>query len=132
MKKFLMILAFLACIVAVKAETAYYQTTEFAYKSKNTFGFWGSWTDWESSSILVVFNSDDNVVTIHSPSTQVYRLTGHVRTYKDNDGGKTTEFTFVDQDGDRGHMRLRITQDGTAQLYIDFNDIMWVYNLVRL
>lgn len=28
-------------------------------------------------------------------------------------------------------IRLRISCDGTAQLYVDFNDVGWVYNMVR-
>ena len=31
----------------------------------------------------------------------------------------------------KGMIRLRIAPDGNAQLYVDFNDVIWVYNMVR-
>lgn len=135
MRKLLKVLTLLILAtisVNAYADIGYYQTTEFAMKTKNAYGYWGKWTDWESSSMLVVINFDDDIVTIHSPSTQTYRIIEHLKNYTDNNGGNVAEFAFIDQDGDRGHMRLRIDPGGTAQLYIDFNNMMWVYNIVRL
>ena len=33
---------------------------------------------------------------------------------------------------DYGYIRLRIERNGNSQIYIDFADVMWVYNVVRV
>jgi hypothetical protein len=52
--------------------------------------------------------------------------------YYDDGGGVQIKFSVIDQDGDRGTVRLRIQNDGNSQLYVDFADIMWVYNVYRI
>jgi len=53
-------------------------------------------------------------------------------TYTDESQGKQTKFYVIDQDGDLGYVRLRIEKNGNSQVYIDFNDVMWVYNVRRV
>ena len=36
---------------------------------------------------------------------------------------------MIDQDGDYGSIRFRKQYNGTIQLYIDYADIKWVYNI---
>ena len=133
MKKFLLMLVMVIGFVStVDAQVYEYKTTAFAYKSVNDYGNWTSWSDWEESNIYVTINFTTDVVTVYSPKTQRYRITEHVRNYTDNSGGKQMEFRFYDQDGDRGVMRLRTERNGNNQLYIEFNNVMWVYNVKRI
>lgn len=130
MKKILTFLfVFIAC--TVKAQVYYYRTTEFAYKQAYSDGTWTNWSDWEDSNLLVVINFSQDIVKINSPTKQIYHITKYIRNYTDNSGGKQVEFSFIDQDYDRGNMRLRIEKNGNSQIYIDFANIMWVYNVVR-
>lgn len=128
MKKFLISLLIFIGNLSVNAQTYYYRTFQFAYKQTN----WSNWTDWQNSDMLVTINFNSDVVTIYSPTTQVYRITQYVRNYTDNSGGKQAEFRFIDQDNDRGTMRLRIERNGNSQMYIEFADVIWVYNLRRI
>jgi hypothetical protein len=81
--------------------------------------------------MLITINLDADVVKVYSPMTQIYRITKYVRTYKDDSGGTQIEYTFIDQDGDRGTLRLRKERNNNTQIYIEFADVMWVYNVVR-
>lgn len=128
MKKILLMMVMLFSISLVtSAQTYYYRTTSFAIKEKP----YGNWSDWEASNILITINYNTDIVRIYSPKTQVYKITQWIRNYIDENGGRQVEFKFIDQDGDRGHMRLRIERNGNSQLYVEFADIMWVYNLYR-
>ena len=113
------------------AQVQYYRTTAFACKTTNAYGNWTDWTDWEYSNMTITINLNNDVVKIYSPTTQTYRITQYLRNFTDNSGGKQIEFKFIDQDGDRGHMRLRVESNGNSQIYIEFANCMWVYNVVR-
>ena len=126
MKKLLLILLLL-CSIKAGAQTYYYRTTEFACKQT-----YGSWSDWEDSNLLVIINFDKDIVKIKSATEQVYRITEYVRNYTDASGGQQIVFNFIDQDYDRGIMRLRIEQNGNSQIYIEFSNVMWVYNVIRV
>lgn len=132
--KRLLLLFLMALSIGVSianAQTYFYRTTEFAYKQTNDYGHWSNWSDWEDSDMLITINFTTDVVVIYSPTTQRYKIIQYVRNYTDDKGGKQVEFKFIDQDGDRGTMRLRIERNGNSQLYIEFSNVMWVYNVRR-
>lgn len=56
----------------------------------------------------------------------IYEYTGEEN---DDDGGSSFLFQCVNKDGLRCQVRLRVQSDGSKQLYVDFNDAMWVYGL---
>lgn len=114
------------------AQVNYFKTTEFASKKKNSSGNWGSWSDWQPSDMLVKVDLDNDIVTIFSPTRQVYQITEHIKTYTDNSGGKQMEFAFIDQDGDRGHIRFRVETNNNNQIYIDFSNMSWCYNVKKI
>lgn len=136
MKKYLLILAFISVmlfghITKSYAQTYYYRTTEFAIKETNAYGTWKNWSAWEPSNLTLTIDLDRDIVRIYSRDTQVYRITKYVRNYVDDSGGNQLEFRFIDQDGDRGSMRLRQERNGNSQIYIEFSNVMWVYNVIR-
>ena len=131
MKRFLLMLVMVLSFAAADAQIQYYRTTGFAYKYVNSYGRWTNWTDWQSSDMVITINFNTDVVKIYSPQTQTYRILEHTRNFTDSSGGKQVEFKFIDQDGDRGSMRLRIERNGNSQLYVEFSNIIWVYNVVK-
>lgn len=131
MKKYLTILLMLV-FTSIQAETITYKTVGFAYKYINEYGVWTDWTQWYSSDMLMTIDFTNDIVKIYSPQTQTYAITKYVRNYTDNSGGKQVEFQFIDQDYDRGTMRLRVETNGNSQVYIEFSNIIWVYNVKRI
>ena len=124
MKKLVITLILVFSAFIAQAQIYNYKATEFAYKEQ-----YRNWSKWEKVNINVVVNFNSDVVTIYSEYLQVYRVTEYVKRYRDNSGGETIEFRFIDQYYDRGTMRLRVDPYGTSQIYIDFSNITWVYNL---
>lgn len=131
MKKLLIILFTLLIGLEASAQVYTYRTTGYAYKQVNSDGNWTSWSEWLDSDMSMIINFNTDIVTIYSPTTQRYKITKFIREFTDNSGGKQVEFAFVDQDGDKGHMRLRIEKNGNSQIYIEFSNIMWVYNVKK-
>ncbi len=118
-------------VVNCSAQTYTYRTTGFSYKYKASYG-WTDWSPWESSNMKLTINYDDDIVIIYSKQMQVYHIYEYVSNYTDDSGGKQVKFNFIDQDYDKGTMRMRIERNGNSQIYIDFADVMWVYNVVRI
>ena len=133
MKKTLLIITFMLFGIfgSISAQTYTYKTTGFSMKQLTSYG-WTDWSAWERSDMYMVINFDKDIVKIYSPEPQIYHILNYLGNYTDESGGRQIKFNFIDQDNDRGTMRLRIERNGNSQVYIDFNNVMWVYNVVRI
>ena len=114
---------------AMQAQVKQYKATSYAYKYVTSYGYWTDWSDWINCNISVVMNLNTDRIFIYSKKTQIYVVVVAEDAYKDASGGYQVPFKVIDQDGDRGTLRLRVDPSGTIQLYVDFADIRWVYNL---
>lgn len=137
MKRYLLIFVLMCgmlfgAYIDSNAQTYYYKTYEFAIKYKGSNGVWGNWSNWEKSNMVLTIDLDTDVITVYSEKRQVYRVLEAMGTYTDESQGRQTKFYVIDQDGDLGYVRLRIEKNGNSQVYIDFNDVMWVYNVRRV
>lgn len=110
------------------AQTYKYRATELSLKTYE-YGRWSKWSDWEDVNILVVINTDKDVINIYSKTTQEYDIVEYLGEEKDGDGGSQVKFLCVNADGSRCHVRIRQQSNGQRQIYVDFSDIMFVYNI---
>ena len=131
MKKFYFTVLFLlfGLIGSVEAQTYKFYSTDFAIKYKTDRGYWSDWSEWKSSHCLVTISLDRDVINIYSPSPQEFDVYDNRGVSEDRSGGSTLELACVDQDGLRCSIRLRVQDDNTPQLYVDYNDVMYVYCL---
>ena len=133
-KKFLLAaLAVFMLSFTVNAESLWFRAYKYAIKEKTESNRNNStgWSNWIECDVPIEFQMDDDIIVIYSNKTQIYAIYENMGTYNDRDGGKQQGYYVLDQDLDKGTVRLRITRDGTSQIYIDFNDVGWVYNVVR-
>lgn len=132
MKKYLLILF---CFISIScySQELRFKTTQYASASViNGRYYWG---DWENSNMILSMNLNTDQIIIYSPKTQVYQIyatynDGNI--YFDSDGGSNIRFYVIDQDYDKGSIRLRVERNGNSQIYIDFSNVAWVYNVVRI
>lgn len=136
MKKFLTVFSIMLCMMCMTVSaqnTQVYKATSYAF-AEIYYGDY-NWSDWNKCNIQIVFSMSNDIVTIYSKKKQTYKIVdvlndGEVVT--DYTGGQTLGFVVIDQDYDKGHMRLRVESNGNSQIYIDFNDVAWVYNVIRI
>ena len=134
MKKFLFVLMLMLgfTFTSANAQVQYYRTT--AYDEARVYNGPYVWSDWQKSDRTLVINLNTDVITIYSPRIQIYRVYGTANNgnaYTDSSGGTNIKFYVIDQDGDRGEVRLRIERNGNSQIYVDFNNVAFVWNVVR-
>ena len=131
MKKYLLILL---CFISITgyAQVQWYRTTQYAEATIiNNRYYWG---DWESSNMRLCIDIGNDQIIVYSPRTQIYQVYGvynNGQPYVDDSGGTNIKFYVIDQDYDRGNIRLRVEKNGNSQIYIDFSNVAWVYNVVR-
>lgn len=130
MKKFIFIFLMIFGFVTFShAQIQYYKTTSFAEaKIYNGKYYWG---DWQPSDMVLTINLNTDVITIYSPKTQIYKVYKTGDAFTDNKGGRQVTFYVIDQDYDKGTVRLRIESNGNSQVYIDFLNCAWCYNVIR-
>lgn len=127
MKKFLVWLLLLFSIGVTQAQSYMLTTSDYAYKIKEN-GYWSAWSDWLPCVINVYVDCDANKITIYSKVTQVYRIYDFEPQRVYSNGDTSTKFYVIDQDNDRGDIRIKNAIDG-KQIYVDFANIIWVYNI---
>lgn len=125
MKKILISLILLISCCKLSAQTYWYQATKFAF-ANITNGFY-SWGNWENSDVKIKADLDNELIVIYSPSVQTYRLIGLDESNSDD----TTNIRVIDQDGDRGHIRLK-NRNEEQYIYIDFQNVAWVYKVNQI
>lgn len=132
MKKYLLVLL---CFIGMscKAQTMWFKTTGYAQALIINKQY--RWSNWQTSDMYLSINIETDQIVIYSPRTQVYQIYGvynNGNTYTDPSGGSNIKFYVIDQDYDKGEVRLRIETNGNSQVYIDFADVAWVYNVIRI
>lgn len=126
----MVLFAMLTLSIASFAETYLYQTTKFAYAQVvNGTYYWG---DWQQSSLNIMIDTDDGYIAINSPQRQLYKIHGYDNTTSDNQGGEYIKFYVIDNEGDKGTIRVRKDYNGKLQLYVDFNNVAWVYSMYQV
>lgn len=115
-------------IMSTKAQTYKYYTTDFSYKAKDAYGYWSRWSEWEETRCLVSISLDRNIINIYSDTPQEFDIYDVVGESEDSDGISFT-VRCIDTDGLRCLVKIRRQNNGILQLYIEYNDLIYVYCL---
>lgn len=129
---FLFCILTFSCLTLKAQSQMSFTATSVAIASINEYTGKYTWSAWQQTRTPIVFDLANDVIYIYSNSPQRYTLITEGREYTDSGGGRQIEYKVVDQDGDRGTLRLRLERNGNSQLYVDFADIAWSYNIVRV
>lgn len=127
MKKLLVLLFGLFLCGAVHAQKEWFKATEFAYKYVNN-GYWTDWSEWIDANVNIEFDIAKDMIVIYSSDIQIYKVVEQVSAPYDSKG-QQIKYRVVDQDFDYGYIRLRVQNNGERQIYVDFSNVSWVYNI---
>ena len=127
MKKILFIMTFLMVSLTSFGQVQWFKAISFASKP----AYSSSWSAWEDSDVKIKFDYGNDVITIYSPTIQIYYVQRIVDSPKD-DSGSQVRFYVRNAYGYYGYVRLRMENNGNSQLYVDFVDGSIVYNVRQL
>lgn len=130
----LTVIAFLAFSTVSFGQVYKLKSTSVAFKHKINDYRWSDWSEWEETTVLVTIDLNKDRITIYSKETQIYDVAENEGEKYDSDGDKTLSLYCVDKDGLTCRIRLvkLNSQGGRNQLYVDYNDMKWVYNVYSL
>lgn len=134
MKRFIIATLFTLMSMFSFGQVQWYQTTGFKQAQViNEHYYWPN--QWQNSNMRISIDLNNDIITVYSPRTQTYSIYGaynNGQTYRDNNGGTQLKYYAIDQDYDKCTIRLRVEDNGNSQIYIDFSNIAWVYNVRRI
>jgi hypothetical protein len=96
------------------------------------------WKDWEKltngADILITLDITNERIKIFSKTEQVFDIIKYFDKKTDDDGDDIISFQCVDQDGLKCKIRFVIlnSQEGRKQVYIDYSDMIILYNIYTL
>jgi len=111
-----------------------FKSTSFSSKYQINDYKWSEWSEATESSVLITVDINKYRITIYSKTTQVYDIAKDEGKTTDNDGDDFYSFYCVNEDGLTCRVRLAKlnSQNGRNQVYVDFKDFKWVYNVYLL
>lgn len=121
MKKFLFILMLLFITTLSYSQTYY---TDYMSRMIKVDSCWTDWTDWEQCFTEVTIN--DSTISIYD--VQEYTILEIVDTEKD-DYSQTIKYKVVYNKDKVIFIRFRKQIGGIKQLYLDYENVIYVYNL---
>lgn len=130
MKKIVLFLLLVICSLSASAVVYEYKTTTYT-TCKKQGSSWSAWEPYQDSNLKATIDLETDVVKIYSSRLQVYRIYETVRSGVDDSGDQVSEFKFIDQDGNKGNLRMMIRKSGKSEIYIDYPNVIWVYSVVR-
>lgn len=126
MKKILMTILLVA-ISAASFSQIYCQANMFSYSLVDNGNY--NWSNWEPCDVPIVINLPDYIY-VDCKDPQLYKITSERSDLEyDNNGGKSVSYNFVDKEGVKGTVKLRIDPKNNKQVYIYYRDVAWIYNL---
>jgi hypothetical protein len=127
MKRILIVLVSIILSVSAWAESQWYNSKSYAVKQ---VGY--SWSDWQACDVNIKFDLSTDWITIYSNRTQYYKVVQYHGDKQEYDGSYQSYFTANDSNGGVCTIRLRVETNGNSQIYIEYSNAMWVYNVIRV
>lgn len=130
MKKILTLLMLLLIFTSnsIPREVCYYSS--FISYKRLVNDTWTDWTNWREYYVEIIFNTDSNTITIYDENIiKVYKI--HPIYEKSEDSNSITiKYKVVESENNCLYIRFRNQHDGVKQLYLDYKDLVYVYNLM--
>lgn len=128
MKRLLLFLMLFVTVSSFAINTHRYNYIGYAYSQKiyneNT-KTWSKWSSIVPTSIKIIVDYSENIIIIFSNKIQLYKIIDKDTILLKDD--ISYKMTVVDIEGDNALITLY-----NKQLYIEYANLMWVYNLKQI
>lgn len=125
MRKFLVVLVCMVMSLMAYAEIGNLQ----AYRYYQKYSYESSWSKPIDCDVQIIINTDDDLIYVDSKRLQYYHIIEYNKSYIDSDGDMIIKFRCIDEEGISCSIRLVKRKSGTYQIYIDYANIAWVYDV---
>lgn len=133
--KILLPLFFIFIGTVAYGQVTKYRTTSVSIKTKNkSNNQWTKWSEPEKVNVLITVDIENNRIKIFSKKDQIYDIIQYNDKETDDDGDDVLQLLCVNEDGLKCNVRFVVlnSKNGKRQIYIDFADMIWMYNIYKL
>jgi hypothetical protein len=124
MKKILLIMFLICSVFTIKAETYMYTATSYQQK----YSYQSSFSNRVSCEVGITIDTSLGYIKMDTERLQYYIIKSSYGPYRDSDGDRVLKLSCTDEEGLNCTVRI-ISGTYREQLYVDYNNITWVYNL---
>lgn len=129
MKKIVLLVLFAALSSNAISQVLKFRSYSFSVKYQER-NYWSKWSEPEETSVLIVFNLEKERVSIFSKETQEYDIIEAYKKVIDSDGDEVYKYVCIDKNGLKCNIRwIFLKSQSRWQVYVDYKDMMWVYNV---
>jgi hypothetical protein len=137
MKKIIILSIFTCFILTSFGQVIKYRSQSWAEcKRVETTGEWGEWSELTELNILITADLDNLRIKLYAGEVIVYDIVYFDGESSAEGGAIVTKFKCIDDKGENIVIRhfnpSPNDKNKTEQLYIDFSDILMVFNMNRL
>ena len=128
MKKFFLIFVFVSITHIMDAQIL--EQKQVVRKVANTYSIYvdNQWLELRECHVPIEINITDRRVIIYSKQKQTYNVFDEYPV-PSNSENVQIGFMMIDQNDDQGIIRFAALPNGILQIYIDFENISWCYNI---
>ena len=128
-KIFILLMLFLVSTSNANSREVCYYSNFTSYK-RLVDNSWTDWTDWREYYVEIVFDIDSSTITIYDADIEkVYKI--HPIYEKSEDCNSIIiKYKVVESENNCLYIRFRNQYNGVKQLYLDYKDLVYVYNLM--
>ncbi len=105
---------------------------QFSIKTYDKHYGWSDWSKWSGCKILITVDLYESRIKIYSQVEQEYDILEVEDQWEDNEGNNTLKCLVIDKDGERCNVRIVNDKNENRQIYVDYPDVYWVYNVYNL
>ena len=129
MKTLKLILILLLFSFSSFGQTYKWRSSDFSLRVTQD-GEWRSWTEWASSSVLIV--AQDQRVNVYSSTPQTYDMIETVSKEYDKDNNPIYSVMCVDENGTKCKMICYHTANDGSYVIFEFSNLNLMYKVVSL
>lgn len=136
MKKTFEILALLVLILIgyneCEAQVYKLKAYQSSYTYYDNYYGWTKWSDWKDCKILITVDLYEMRMKIYSDIEQEYDIIETMDDENDIYGNSVVKCVAIDKYGLKCNVRIVNDKYSNKQIYVDYLDVHWVYNVYNL
>ena len=120
--------------ISANSQVLKFRTTSLSTNEKKEIGDWKGWSEFKDSNMLVTLDTEAQRIIIYANETQKFDITEYEELKKDEDGDDVFTFYCVDNEGINCRIRFMTlhSRNGKRQMYVDYEDIGFAFNIYLL
>ncbi|HNP32032.1 MAG TPA: hypothetical protein PKN96_01930 [Flavobacterium sp.] len=126
----LVVCLFLSFGSLASAQPIRFQASSVSFADKKDDGTWNEWSDFTDANVLITLDAKKDLISINSSEIQSFKIKAY-GDITDNDEVNIVPFECVDNKFSKCNILIitKKKENNRIQLYINYNEVKFVYNI---